>query len=125
MEQHADISIIQLIDEFMNEMQQKTGVGNDFLTTIRPAVRKMFQHTEPENLSDAKESFVKKAQIHVQTLAHLSNTLEHLAMLSEREKTTPLLTPAMAKQLAFTKGIVVNTLIKTYGGFGSRVTILG
>lgn len=123
MEQHTSIG--KLVDNFMIEMEQRTGVGTDFLDTIRPAVRKMFQNTEPSHLSKAKESFLQKAKIHVQTLSHLSNTLKHLEQISNHEKNNPVFTPAMSRQLAFTKGIVVNTLLKTYGGFGAKIVILG
>ncbi|MBN2715625.1 MAG: hypothetical protein JXX14_07195 [Deltaproteobacteria bacterium] len=127
MHRHSDIPITvdQQVSEFINELHQRTGAGSDFLNVIRPAVYRMFQTVDVLNLGDAKDAFMRKAELHVQTLAHLSRTLNHLARLSEQEKSNPALTPAMIRQLEFTRGVVVNTLLKTYGGFGARATIRG
>ena len=118
-------SLESKVAQFMNELQHRTGVGADFIVTMRPAIRRMFQNTEPEQLAEARETFLRKAELHVQTLSHLSNTLAHLERLSAQEKSNPALTPAMVRQLEFTRGVVVNTLLKTYGGFGPRQAILG
>ncbi|MBN2530305.1 MAG: hypothetical protein JXR76_28205 [Deltaproteobacteria bacterium] len=122
---YIPVTIDQKVKEFLDEMRNRTGAGPDFLITMRPAIHRMFQTVSPENLPAARDAFLRKAELHVQTLSHLSNTLSHLERLSEQEKANPALTPAMARQLEFTRGIVVNTLLKTYGGFGPRATILG
>ena len=127
MHHHSDIPVTvdQQVDFFITEIHRRTGAGPDFLDVIRPAVYQMFQTVDVDNLPEAKAAFIRKAELHVQTLAHLSNTLVHLERLSRQQKSNPALTPAMVRQLAFTRGVVVNTLLKTYGGFGSRATILG
>ena len=127
MNRHSETpaTVEKQVDLFMDEVHRRTGVGNDFLGVIRPAVYRMFQTVEPSNLDAAKAAFIRKAELHVQTLAHLSSTLQHLDRLSEQQKSNPALTPAMVRQLEFTRGVVVNTLLKTYGGFGARATIFG
>ena len=125
MQRHSETpdTVAQQVDKFIDEINQRTGVGTDFLNVIRPAVHRMFQTADLSSLQTAKEAFMRKAELHVQTLAHLSSTLRHLNRLSEQQKSNPALTPAMRRQLEFTRGVVVNTLLKTYGGFGTRVTI--
>lgn len=125
MEYNSHKEISELVNNFILEMHQQTGAGKVFIRSVKPEIYKMFQTTSPEDISDAKESFLQRAKIHVQTLEKLSSTLQHLQKLSEKETNNPSCNPVMARQLAFTKGIVVNTLLKTYGGFGTRVTVYG
>ena len=106
------------VSDFLIELKHKTGVDDVFISNMRPQVQRVFASTPNSRLSKEKSVFVKKAQIRVRTQIDLKNTLEHLNILSERKIATKVVSKAEAQRLSFTTALVVNTLLKTYGGFG-------
>ena len=111
------------VSDFLNEVQQKTGVDDLYIDKMRPSVVKMFKDTSRFILPEQKEKFLQKALIRVKTQSDLKATLAHLSLLSEESKKLHHLSPDENRRISFTTALVINTFININGGFGKNIRV--
>ncbi|MBN2801727.1 MAG: hypothetical protein JXR91_01400 [Deltaproteobacteria bacterium] len=116
--------INKLISDFLNEIQKETGVDDIFLAKMRPSVKKMFLSSSEDKIGEKKDVLMKKAKFRVESQKSLQDTLEHLNNLSNNAPYPNMLTIEERQRISFTTALVINTMLKTYGGFGTTIKIL-
>mgnify|MGYP001478987064 CR=1 FL=1 len=108
-----------LVEDFLDQLRAKTGVGVVFIQSARPAVRQMFETAQADQLEKGKLRFEEMARSHNMAENHLRSTLGHLERLAA-EQSTGRMDSETAARLSLTTAVIVNSLIATYGGFGPR-----